>query len=267
MGKNVIISVENLSVQYHSTNMRIEDVSFSISRGSVLGLLGESGSGKTTVCNAVLGLLDDGIAYLKGSVRLLVNEILPLTWDQRELVNGKEIGVIMQNPMASFDPCMSIRGHFEETLRTHLSCSKRDAVVYGMEALRKVGLKDEKRVMNSYPHQLSGGMLQRVMAALAVALNPVFIIADEPTTALDRSSQGVVLELLDFVMQEYRPAMLLVSHDIDVMEALADEVAVMKEGRIVEYGSYASIIRAPKEDYTRELLSANRMMEVNWCCP
>lgn len=267
MDKEVILSAEGLSVQYKSSGIRIEDVNFSISRGNVLGLFGESGSGKTTVCNAILGLLGDGAACLEGSVRLLGNEILPLAWDARERINGKEIGIIMQNPMASFDPCMRIRGHFEETFCAHLSCSKRDADLYGMKTLRKAGLKDEKRIMNSYPHQLSGGTLQRVMIAIAIALNPVLIIADEPTTALDRSSQGIVLELLDFVMQEYRPAMLLVSHDIEVMAALADEVAVMKEGRIVEHGSYDSIVFHPNQDYTRELISAARMMEVNWCYP
>lgn len=267
MNKDIILEIENLSVQYPSTGARVEDVYFAISRGHVLGLLGESGSGKITICNAILGLLEDGTAHLEGSVRLLGKEILPLAWDARARINGKEIGVVLQNPMTSFDPCMRIRGHFEETLCTHLSCSKRDAALYGTETLRKVGLADGGRIMRSYPHQLSGGMLQRVMVALAIALNPVLIIADEPTTALDRGSQRVVLELLGFVMREYRPAMLLVSHDIDVMAALADDVAVMKDGRIVERGSFASITGHPKQAYTRELIQANRVLEDCICFP
>lgn len=256
MNKDTIVAVNDLSVRYINTDINIEEISFEIARGEVLGLVGESGSGKSTVCHAILGLFDSDAVRISGSIRLQGKEILPLFWDEREKINGKDIGVVLQNPMAAFNPCMRIKGHFIETICAHLLCSKRDAVLYGIELLRKVGLPDGHRVMKSYPFQLSGGMLQRVMVAIAVALNPVLIIADEPTTALDTENQSIVMELLSFVMKEYKPAMLLVSHDMEVVAALADEIAVMKDGRILEQGTKAKVLYEPQTDYTKELLAS-----------
>ena len=265
MNKDVVLAVRDLSVRYLSTGMDIGNITFNIKGGRVLGLVGESGSGKSTVCNAVLGLLDSAAVEISGSIRLQNKEILPLLWDEREKINGKEIGVILQNPMAAFNPCMRIRGHFIETLCTHLDCSKRDAVMYGTELLGKVGLPDGQRVMRSYPFELSGGMLQRVMAAIAVSLNPVLIIADEPTTALDTGSRAVVMDMLSFVMKEYKPAMLLVSHDMEVVASFADEIAVMKDGRILEHRAKTKILYDPQADYTKELLASAGLMEAEEC--
>ena len=266
MKNEVVLAIKNLSVQYQSTGMKVENIDLSIARGKVLGLLGESGSGKSTVCSAVLGLQDTSTVELSGSICLLGKEILQLSWSARERVNGKEIGVVLQNPMTAFDPCMRIGGHFAETICTHLMCKKHDALLYGLQVLKEVGLADGERIMKSYPHELSGGMLQRIMVALAISLNPVLIIADEPTTALDASSQGVILDLLSFVMRKYRPAMLLISHDIDVMAALANDLIVMKDGRIVERGTFSAIMRAPQHPYTKELVAAAQAMEVDFCC-
>jgi len=265
MNREPVLSVEELAVYYTSSGLGIEDISFSIVRGEVLGLLGESGSGKSTVCNAILGLLDQSAVRIRGSIRLGDIEINSLSWHQREKINGKQIGIILQNPMSSFNPYMKIKGHFVETLCTHLSCSRRDAVRLGMEALKLTGLKDEKRIMNSYPFQLSGGMLQRIMIAIAVSLNPVLLIADEPTTALDDSNQKIILELLTKIMKEFCPAMLLVSHDIKVMEQLADRLIVLKDGQVRERGSTAGLLHNPADDYTRELLAAIRKLEVGRC--
>jgi nickel transport system ATP-binding protein len=165
----------------------------------------------------------------------------------------------MQNPMNAFDPCMKIKGHFAETLRAHMSCSKKDAVLYGLDLLKDLGMKERDKVMKSYPHQLSGGMLQRAMIALAVAINPVLIIADEPTTALDNGNEAIVLDLLAHVLREYAPAMLLVSHDIEVLAAMADHVAVMKAGKILEMNETRQLFAHPQHDYTKELLAARRL--------
>ena len=261
MSRATALSVRDLSVRYLNTGVNIEDITFEIERGKVLGLLGESGSGKSTVCNAVLGLLDSDTVKISGSARLQGKEILPLFWDEREKINGREIGVILQNPMTAFNPCMRIKGHFIETLCTHLLCSKSDAVLYGIELLRNVGLSEGKRVMNSYHFQLSGGMLQRVMVAIAISLNPILIIADEPTTALDSVSRTIVMDLLSLIMEQYRPAMLLVSHDLDVIASLADDIAVMKDGQIIEQNTNEKILYEPQNDYTKELLSSVRQME------
>jgi ABC-type dipeptide/oligopeptide/nickel transport system ATPase component len=265
MNKDVILAVSDLSVRYLSTDVNIEDITFEINRGRVLGLVGESGSGKSTICNVILGLLDSAAVQISGSVRLQDKEILPLFWDGREKINGKEIGVILQNPMAAFNPCMRIQGHFIETLCTHLLCSKRNAILYGIELLRKVGLPDGHRVMRSYPFQLSGGMLQRVMVAIAISLNPALIIADEPTTALDTGNQAIVMDLLSFVMREYKPAMLLVSHDMGVVEALADDIVVMKDGCILEQGAKTKVLYEPQVGYTKELLASAGLMEAADC--
>jgi ABC-type dipeptide/oligopeptide/nickel transport system ATPase component len=265
VNKDVVLAVRDMSIRYSNTGVSVGKVSFAIKRGKVLGLFGESGSGKSSVCNAVLGLLDSTAAHVFGSVLLQGNEILPLSWDKRGKVNGKEIGVVMQSPMTAFNPCMKIKGHFTETLRAHLTCSKRDAILYGIELLKKVGLHNGRTVMNSYPYALSGGMLQRVMIALAVSLNPVLIIADEPTTALDTANRELVVELLSLVMKEYRPAMLLVSHDLELVNALADDVAVMKDGLIVERGAKAELLRHPRNHYTEELLQSNRILGVTDC--
>ena len=265
MKKDAVLAVQDLSVHYLSTDINIQGISFEVGRGRVLGLVGESGSGKSTVCNAILGLLDSAAVRISGSVRLQDRDILSLFWDEREKINGREIGVILQNPMAAFNPCMRIRGHFIETLRNHLLCSKRDAVLYGIELLRKVGLPDGQQIMHSYPHQLSGGMLQRIMAAIAISLNPVLIIADEPTTALDTGNQAIVLELLSFVIKEYKPAMLLVSHDMEIVSALADDIAVMKDGHILEQGTKAKILSEPQDGYTKELLALAGLTEATDC--
>lgn len=265
MNKDTILAVRDLSVRYLNTGANIDGISFEIGRGKVFGLLGESGSGKSTICNAILGLLDSTAVQMSGSVLLHGKEILPLFWDGREKINGKEIGVVLQNPMAAFNPCMKIKGHFIETLCAHLTCSKRDAVLYGIELLGRVGLSDGQKVMNSYPFQLSGGMLQRVMVAIAISLNPVLIIADEPTTALDTVNQKIVMELLSFVMNEYKPAMLLVSHDLEVMGALADDIAVMKNGRILEHGEKTELLNHPQNGYTKELLASVDLLGVADC--
>lgn len=259
MNDIALLSIRDLSVEYRKDHTRIGRINLSLRKGEVLGLAGESGSGKSTVCKAILGLLDDRTVFLQGSIRLHHQEILHLPGEERRKINGKDIALIMQNPMTAFDPCMKIKDHFAETLRAHMSCSKKDAVLYGLDLLENVGLKERDKVMKSYPHQLSGGMLQRVMIALAIALNPVLIIADEPTTALDTGNEALVLELLAHIRREYAPAMLLVSHDMEVLADMADQVAVMKDGKILEMNGIRQLFAHPQHDYTQELMAACRL--------
>lgn len=256
MNRDTVLLVENLNIEYPGEETKIRDITFCIKRGEVFGLAGESGSGKSSVCKAVLGLLENRVQLCTGSVLLCGNELVRMPPQKHQAINGKDIGYVMQNPMAAFDPCMKIGTHFVMTIRAHFPCSKRDAQFMATDLLKRVGLADTPRVMNSYPATLSGGMLQRVMIAIAVALNPILMIADEPTTALDVQSQNTVLELLLHVARDFRPAMLLVSHDMKVMSRLADNIAVMYQGKIVEEGPTIQMLNAPRHEYTRRLIEA-----------
>ena len=261
MNDKTVLELEDVSIQYGGEDFPIRGIGFSIGKGKVFGLAGESGSGKSSVCKAVLGLLDERAANVTGTIRLKGKDILSLPYEQRRKINGKDIAVITQNPMTAFDPCMKIKHHFAETLSAHLLCSKKDAEFYGGETLGRVGLTDTARIMNSYPYRLSGGMLQRVMIAIAISLNPALLVADEPTTALDAESRYTVVQLLQEIVQKYSPAMLLVSHDMNVMSALVDDVAVMKAGKIVEAGAAKEVFQNPRHDYTKELLDARSFMQ------
>lgn len=259
MNSNFAFEVKNLCIEYPGEATKIQNICLVLEKGKVLGLAGESGSGKSTVGKAALGLLYGKTNFISGSMRLCGRELLNLSPRQHQELNGKDIGYIMQNPMTAFDPCLKIKTHFMETIRAHLPCSKRDALHIGHESLSQVGLEERERVMDSFPSQLSGGMLQRVMIALTVSLNPVLVIADEPTTALDAGSKDTVLELFTHIMKKYRPAMLFISHDMEVIAKIADDIAIMQQGQIVEYGAAEDVLSHPKHEYTRALMDAARL--------
>ena len=228
----------------------------------MLGLAGESGSGKSTIGKAILGLLSGRVKSISGKLELCGRELLEMDLKQHREVNGKDIGYIMQNPMTAFNPCMKIKTHFMETICAHLPCSKKDAFYLGNECLLQVGLTDRERIMNAFPSNLSGGMLQRIMIALAISLNPVLIIADEPTTALDAKNREIVLSLLTEIIKKHRPAVLFISHDMEIIEKIADDVAIMQQGKIIEYGKMKDVFTCPKHPFTCEMLeAANFYME------
>lgn len=257
MRSAMTVEVSDLYVEYPNEPMRIEQVSFAISSGTIFGIIGESGCGKSTVCKALLGLLSGRASRWDGTIELNGRNVAKLDARERRRLNGREIAYVAQNPTAAFDPCMKIRGHFTETLRTHLRCSRKDACLYSEQLLARVGLSDTRRIMESYPHQLSGGMLQRTMIALALAFNPLLIVADEPTGSLDAQSAALVSELLLRISHDLKPAMLLVSHDIRIMAMMADELAVMRNGRIIERGSTERILSLPQNEYTKELVGTS----------
>ena len=252
-----VLSVSGLCIEYPNERTKIRNIGFSIARGETFGLIGESGSGKSSVCKAILGLLKDR-AQQSGSIRLCGKELLRLSPKEQQKINGKDIGYVMQNPHAAFDPCMKIKRHFMETIKAHRHCSTREAFRLGYELLCAVGLSDAERVMESYPGQLSGGMLQRVMVAIAVSLRPVLLIADEPTGALDAGNCGIVLQLLAKAVKETQAALLFVSHDMNAVANIAERIAVMKEGEIVETGTAETVLKNPRHPYTAELLSASQ---------
>jgi peptide/nickel transport system ATP-binding protein len=263
-----VLSVDALSIAFTGqrdsggpTPLAVDDVSFDLRRGRVLALVGESGSGKSATAMSILGLLPPG-TRVSGSVRLDGDELLSAHPAQLRQVRGGRIGTIFQEPMSAFTPAYSIGWQIAEAISAHHPQLGRAAVRDRVAALlASVGLPDPARVIRSYPHELSGGQLQRAMIAMAISCDPVALIADEPTTALDVTVQAGILELLRSLRDTRDTAVLLITHDMGVVADLADDVVVLRAGRIVETGAVAELFGAPREEYTRELLDAVPRLE------
>ncbi|WP_026672982.1 nickel import ATP-binding protein NikD [Alkalihalobacterium bogoriense] len=232
----------------------IQDINFEVKKGQILGLVGESGCGKTVTSMSILQLHDKNNLQIKGSITLEGKELNGLENKEMRKIRGKDIAFVMQNPMNAFTPVFTIGHQFIETIKSHTSLTKKQAKELAMDVLESVNLENPNKLLKSYPFQLSGGMLQRVMIAIAACLQPSVIIADEPTTALDLHSQLLVLRLLDKIRTEYGTAILLISHDLGVISEMADDCIVMQNGRIVESANVLELFDNPKHEYTRQLL-------------
>ena len=226
----------------------VKGVSLTLTRGRVLALVGGSGSGKSLTCAAALGVLPAGVRQTAGQVLADGTLMSPRT------LRGKTVATIMQNPRSAFNPLHSMATHARETC---LAVGKPADNAALIAALRAVGLEDAHRVLTLYPFEMSGGMLQRMMIAMAVLCDAPFIVADEPTTDLDAVAQARILDLLDSIMQTRSPGMLLVTHDMGVVARLADEVAVMDDGVIVEQGNVEAVFHTPQHRVTRNLVAAH----------
>ena len=234
----------------------VSDVSFSIDAGKTLGIVGESGSGKSVTAMSLLRLLPSALGISTGTVRFDGRDLSTLTEPQLRQVRGKDIGVVFQDPQNSLNPAFTIGNQMVETLRAHSDVSRGDARATAIELLDRVGIHRAAARMNDYPHQMSGGMAQRVMIAMAISLGPKLLIADEPTTALDVTVQAQILGLLRSLQDETGMSLLIISHDLSVIAETADEVAVMYGGEIVERGEAVEVFTAPTHPYTEALLAA-----------
>ncbi|MEK3709343.1 nickel import ATP-binding protein NikD [Bacillus sp. FSL K6-1005] len=261
-----VLQVRDLHVQaktHKGVSTLVQNVNFELKRGQVLGLIGESGCGKTVTGMSILQMLDQKTTKVKGSISLLGRELNGLADKEMRKIRGKEIAYIMQNPMNAFTPVFTIGHQMIETIRSHTSFNKKQAKELAIEALHNVSLSNPIKLLKSYPFQLSGGMLQRVMIATAVCLHPSILIADEPTTALDVNNQKTVLKHLDAMRSECGTAILLISHDLGVIAEMADEVAVMQKGRIAEKADVFQLFDAPKHEYTKKLLGARLTLPID----
>ncbi|MBQ3359112.1 MAG: ABC transporter ATP-binding protein [Microbacterium sp.] len=249
-----VLSVQDLKVSYGAREV-VHGVSFEIVEGETLALVGESGSGKSTTAHAILGLLPAGGRVDGGSVRL--GELEIAGWSDRALrgIRGPEIGLVPQDPVTSLDPVRPIGAQVEEILRLHGHRDRRARRARVIELLDRVGIDDPALRAQQYPHELSGGMRQRVLIATAIALRPRLLIADEPTSALDATVQRRVLDLLDELREEEGTSILLVTHDLGVAADRAQRIVVLKDGRIVEQGESGRVLEAPTDAYTRRLLA------------
>ncbi|PLS05177.1 nickel import ATP-binding protein NikD [Bacillus halotolerans] len=261
-----VLQVRDLHVQaktHKGVSTLVQNVNFELKRGQVLGLIGESGCGKTVTGMSILQMHDQKTTKVKGSISLLGRELNGLADKEMRKIRGKEIAYIMQNPMNAFTPVFTIGHQMIETIRSHTSFNQKQAKELAIEALHNVSLSNPIKLLKSYPFQLSGGMLQRVMIATAVCLHPSILIADEPTTALDVNNQKTVLKHLDAMRSECGTAILLISHDLGVIAEMADEVAVMQKGRIAEKADVLQLFDAPKHEYTKKLLGARLTLPID----
>ncbi|MBD2314400.1 ABC transporter ATP-binding protein [Desertifilum sp. FACHB-1129] len=254
-----VLSVTDLQVEFQRGTERISavrGVSFQLQAGKVLGIIGESGSGKSATCSAILGLLGREGQIAGGTIHLGQQELTNLPRTAMRQIRGQQIGVVLQNPSSFFNPILTIGRQFTETLRSHYPLSRSEAHAIALEHLSAVGLSYPQQICRQFPFQLSGGMLQRVMIAIALSLHPSVLIADEPTTALDVITQMQILNLLADLRRQYDSAILLVTHDLGVIAQLADEVAVMYQGQFVEYAPVEELFDRPQHPYTRSLLAS-----------
>lgn len=249
-----MIKVNHLSVEFPDTKP-IKDISFSIKKGGITAIVGESGSGKTMTALTIAGLLPLD-ARPKGEILFHGSDLMKMTRKERQDLQGKKISMIFQEPMSSLNPTMKIGKQVEEPLYLHESLSKEERKQEVIEMLKAVGLENPEDLYESYPHQLSGGMRQRVMIAMALICKPDLMIADEPTTALDTTIQRQILNLISKINRETGIGILMISHNLMIVKDLCDTIIVMKDGNIVEVGSPKEIFESPKEEYTKQLLSS-----------
>jgi oligopeptide/dipeptide ABC transporter ATP-binding protein len=259
------LTVQGLRVSFgtgRNEHVAVHDVSLSVGRGEVVGLVGESGSGKSLTCRAIIRLLPMGGQVVGGRITFAGRGVRELSKRQLRGVRQREIGMVFQDPFTALNPTLRIGKQLIETLRANIGLNKTQARQRAIELLTRVEIPDPEGKLRAYPHELSGGQRQRVMIALAVASNPQLLIADEPTTALDVSTQARVLELLRELRSEREMSMLIVSHDFGVIATMCDRVVVMYGGFVVESGTTEQVYTAPEHPYTRALLAAIPTLDV-----
>ena len=256
---NERLSVRNLSVRFASrsgeVSCPVKDVSFDVPAGTTLGIVGETGSGKTMTAMAIMGLLPRG-AHAEGTVLLDGVDLLGLPDKERAAYRGRDLAFVFQNAGTAFNPCFTVGWQLAQVVRRHSDASRREARAVVLERLGEVGLTDPRRAANSYPHELSGGMLQRCMIAMALVTSPRLLILDEPTTALDVSVAQQVLRLILELQERMHLTAIHISHNLGVIGDVCDSVAVMYAGEVVEHGPADRVLASPDHPYTRGLLDA-----------
>ena len=253
-----MLDVKNLKVTFNDDHPAeaVRGINLHMEDGETLGLVGESGSGKTVTAMTIAGLLEDDCVSIEGQVMFDGRDLLQCSCNEMRLVQGKDIGVIFQEPMTSLDPLMKIGRQIEETVRLHFKLRADERRSLALEVMKLVGLPEPDLTYKKYPHQLSGGQRQRAMIAAAFINNPKLLILDEPTTALDVTVQAQIMELLKRLNEKCGVSLLFISHDLRVVRRVCKKVAVMYNGEIVEYGDTEQVFCDPQHDYTKELIAA-----------
>lgn len=254
-----LLEVKNLRIEFptrRGTLVAVDDVSFKIAPGEILGVVGESGAGKSLTGASIIGLLEPPGRIAGGNILLEGERIDNLPYESMRRIRGKRIGAIFQDPLTSLNPLYRVGRQLVETIRTHLDLSESQARTRALDLLKEVGIPGAQERIDHYPHQFSGGMRQRVVIALALCADPRLIVADEPTTALDVSIQAQIITLLKRLCAEYGTAVMLVTHDMGVIAEAAQRVAVMYAGRLVEVGPVDAVIKRAQHPYTHGLMGS-----------
>ncbi len=254
-----LLEVENLQTHFRTRDgvvRAVEGVSFTVEAGQTLAVVGESGSGKSVTANSIMRLIPEWLGKSAGRVRLEGRDLLALSEKEMRAVRGREVGMVFQEPMTSLNPVVTIGGQLAEAILLHEPMTRRQAAERSVELLELVGITEPRRRISSYPHQLSGGMRQRVVIAMALASNPKLLIADEPTTALDVTIQAQILELMAQLQERTGTAIMLITHDLGVVAETAHRVMVMYAGRKVEEAGVRDLFGSPMHPYTQALIGA-----------
>jgi len=254
-----LLEIEDLSVHFETDDgivKAVDGISYTVDRGQTLGIVGESGSGKSVSSLTVMGLSRARNARLSGSIKFDGEELLTASDDELRKIRGDDIAMIFQDPLSSLHPFYKVGKQIVEAIRTHRDVSKQQAYDRAIEMLGLVGIPEPRKRAESYPHEFSGGMRQRAMIAMALANDPKLLIADEPTTALDVTVQAQILELIERLQSEFDTAVVVITHDLGVVAEMADSIAVMYAGRIVEHADTDTIFATPEHPYTWGLLSS-----------
>ncbi len=265
MGVNELLQVTNLSSSFQTEDglvRAVRDVSFHISHGESLGIVGESGCGKSVTCLSVMRLMEQNGRIEADSMRFEGRDLLSLRERQMQKIRGNEMAMIFQEPMTSFNPVFTIGFQLQEAIRLHQGLNKKAARNASIDMLKQVGIPRPEKINDEYPHALSGGMRQRAMIAMAISCRPKLIFADEPTTALDVTIQAQILELMQKLQQEIHTAVVFISHDLGVIAEMSERVMVMYAGRIVEIAGRRNLFKDPKHPYTIGLIRSKPDMEI-----
>ena len=266
MAEPLLLEVKDLNIEFHDhliPETVVYDFDLELKAGEIVGLVGESGSGKSMSALAIAGLLSRKDMHKRGQILFDGLDLLTCERSKLRKIQGNEISMIFQEPMTSLNPVKRIGWQIEESLRIHTELNKEERYQKAIEMMKEVELPDPERLYRQYPHELSGGMRQRVMIAAAMICNPRILIADEPTTALDVTIQAQIVELLKRMNREKQTSILFISHDLSLVKQLCERVLVMKGGYIVETGPTQEVFAHPKEEYTKRLIAAIPKVERN----
>ncbi|MBF8188996.1 ABC transporter ATP-binding protein [Nonomuraea sp. K274] len=260
LGDHPLLAVDDLHVEFRTRAgivRAVNGVSYTVGPGETLAVLGESGSGKSVTAQAIMGILDMPPAVIpQGQIRFKGTDLLKLSEEARSQVRGQRVAMVFQDALSALNPVFTVGWQISEMFRVHRGMSKRDALKKAVELMDRVRIPAARQRVNDYPHQFSGGMRQRIMIAMSIALDPEVLIADEPTTALDVTVQAQIMELLADLQRESRMGLILITHDLGVVADVADKIAVMYGGRIVENAPVHDIYKSPAHPYTKGLLES-----------